>query len=60
MWCVAALIVRFRFGSKTRMSASEPTAIAPFWGYIPKSRAGVVDMISTHRSRVIRPSTTPK
>src|SRR5450756_797480 len=41
------------------MSASEPTAIVPFFGYIPNIFAGAVAMISTQRSREIRPPTTP-
>ena len=41
------------------MSASLPTAIVPFFGNMPMSFAGVVDVISTQRFRVIRFPTTP-
>ena len=46
-------------GSKTTMSASEPTAIVPFLGKSPKSFAAKVDVSSTKRLSPIRPATTP-
>ena len=41
------------------MSASVPGAITPFFGYRPNIRAGVVQHVSTQRSSVISPATTP-
>ena len=49
----AALIVCSAFGSQTTMSASLPGAMVPFLGYMPKIRAGAVDVISTNRFRLI-------
>ena len=61
MWC---LLRRSRSmcrpaGSQTRMSASAPGAMTPFCGYRPNIRAGVVQHVSTQRSSVISPLTTP-
>jgi hypothetical protein len=41
------------------MSASDPTAMVPFLGYIPNILAGAVAVISTKRFRPILPSSTP-
>ena len=41
------------------MSASDPGAIAPFFGYIPNILAAFADVMSTNRSRLIPSSTTP-
>ena len=46
-------------GRRRRGRRRTPTAIAPFRGYIPNIRAGAVETISTQRSRLIRPPTTP-
>ena len=46
-------------GSKITMSASDPTAMVPFFGYIPNILAGVVAVISTKRLSPILPSATP-
>src|SRR6266540_2862937 len=59
MWCVFAEIVCAARGSQMTMSASLPTAIVPFFGNIPMSFAGVVDVTSTQRLSVMRPCTTP-
>ena len=58
LW-VAALIVSSAFGSQTTMSASLPGAIVPFFGYIPKMRAGAVAVISTNRFSDSLPELTP-
>ena len=59
MLCVAALIVCSAFGSHSTISASLPTAIVPFLGYIPKILAGAVDVISTKRFSDSLPAFTP-
>ena len=59
MWCVFAEIVDVVRGSQSTMSASLPTAIVPFFGNMPMIFAGVVDVTSTQRLRVIRFCTTP-
>ncbi len=41
------------------MSASAPGWMTPLVPYMPNIRAGVVEVISTQRSRVIWPFTTP-
>ena len=43
MLCVVAVMVCSAFGSQSTMSASLPGAIVPFFGYMPKMRAGAVD-----------------
>ncbi len=55
MWCVAWLMVSSRLGSKITMSASLPTAMVPLRGNRPKILAGVVEVSSTNRLRVMRP-----
>ena len=60
MWCLSLTpIFVLPFGSHTKMSASEPGAMMPFCGYIPNMRAGEVLHVSTQRSSVISPCTTP-
>ena len=60
MWCLSLMpILVFRDGSQTTMSASAPGTMAPLVGYRPNIRAGVVQHVSTQRSSVICPSTTP-
>ena len=60
MWCLSLMpILVCRFGSQTTMSASAPGAMTPFFGYMPNMRAGVVQQVSTQRSSVISPFTTP-
>ena len=59
MWCVSALIVISSSGSKITMSASEPTAIVPFFGNRPKIFAAEVETSSTQRLRPILPLATP-
>ena len=46
-WCVFAEIVRFPLGSQTTISASAPTEIEPFWGYILNIFAELVDVTAT-------------
>ena len=45
--------------SNTMMSASDPTAMVPFCGYMPMSLAGLVALTSTKRSSESRPVRTP-
>jgi hypothetical protein len=52
-------MVSVRSGSKMTMSASEPTAMVPFFGNSPKVLAAAVEVSSTKRFSVRRPSTTP-
>ena len=52
-WCVA------RASPRSTMSASEPTAIVPLRGYMPNSRAALVDVSATKRSSESRPVVTP-
>ncbi len=60
MWCLSLMPIRVcRFGSHTTISASAPGAMMPFFGYIPNMRAGVVQQVSTQRSRLSSPATTP-
>ena len=60
MWCFLPNPIDVcPLGSHTSTSASAPGAMIPFVGYIPNIRAGVVQQVSTHRSSVISPLTTP-
>ena len=47
-----------RLGSQTRMSAAAPGSMTPLCAR-PNMRAGVVQHVSTQRSRLISPATTP-
>ncbi|CAB4886292.1 unannotated protein [freshwater metagenome] len=47
------------FGSHTTMSASDPGAMMPFFGYMPNIFAGLVEQVSTQRSSERWPCTTP-
>ena len=60
MWCLSSMPIRvWESGSHTTTSASAPGATMPLRGYMPNMRAGVVQQVSTHRSRVSWPLTTP-
>ena len=60
MWCLSLIpIFVFWLGSQTTTSASAPGAMTPFLGYMPNMRAGVVQQVSTQRSSVSSPATTP-
>ena len=59
MWWVAAEMVVRACGSYSTMSASAPGAMTPLRGYRPNIRAGVVEQVSTQRSRLSSPATTP-
>jgi len=52
-------MVTSRSGSKITMSASDPTAMVPLRGNIPKMRAAAVEVSSTKRLTSIRPALTP-
>ena len=41
------------------MSASDPTAMVPLRGNMPKMRAGAVEVNSTNRLTAMRPALTP-
>ena len=53
------MIVLPAFGSQTTMSASAPTAIAPFRGCMFRIRAEFVEVTATNSSGVSRPVSTP-
>ena len=59
MCSVSTPSVLARLGSHTTTSASQPTAIVPFLGYMPKIFAGAVAVISTKRFIEILPARTP-
>ena len=58
-WVLPRPIEVCPFGSYTTTSASAPGASTPLRPYMPNMRAGVVEQISTQRSSVISPVTTP-
>lgn len=58
-WWVSTEMVCSNLGSQMTISASEPTAMHPFFGYMLNILAALVDVTATKRAGSILPETTP-